>query len=295
MARKRGAARVLTEHVGHVPYESATLERVEAAAIGTIGKRTARAAEAIVVLNSKVAAEMERLAPEARLLTIPNGVDVSAYRPPQPGEREAIRAELGWDERPRALFVGRLVAKKGVELAVEAAREADGAFALAMVGRGRSPDGGSHVEALGELPRDRVAQLYRAADALVLPSRGEGFPLTVQEAMASGLPVVLLDDPAYEPYLRGAGEGARTVPATAEAIAGAVTGMVADPGRRQAAGAAARAHAEESFSWPSAVDRHEELYRELVERRGRLAMANPPTESRLRNRLVRLESTSRAR
>src|SRR5205814_5728233 len=97
---------------------------------------------------------------------------------------------------PRVLFVGRLVAKKGVDVAVHAARAAGGAFELAVAGPGTLAPA-PHVEALGALPRERVAELYRAADAFLLPSRGEGFPLTIQEAMASGLPAFVLDDPGY--------------------------------------------------------------------------------------------------
>jgi D-inositol-3-phosphate glycosyltransferase len=193
-------------------------------------------------------------------VTISNGVDTTAYRPPDPGEREALRTALGWDERPRALFVGRLVAKKGIDLAIGAARHADGAFELAIAGPGRPPAGlPDSVSVLGPQPPERVAGLYRAADALVLPSHGEGFPVVVQEAMASGLPVVVLDDPSYAPYLDGAGQGARRVPADPGAIAGALRELLADPAAR----ASAREHARRAFSWAEAADAHEALYASL--------------------------------
>jgi glycosyltransferase involved in cell wall biosynthesis len=252
--RLGGRRTVLTEHVGHVDYESPPFDRTQALAIRTLGRATARRARAIVVLNDKVGEEMRALAPGARVLRIPNGVDTRAYRPPEPGERERLRAHLGWDERPRALFVGRLVAKKGIDLALAAA--AFGRFELVIAGPGRAPAG---ANALGPLPRERVAELYRAADALVLPSRGEGFPVVAQEAMASALPVVLLDDPAYGPYLDGAGPGARTVAADPPAIAAALTALFGDA----AAGAAAREHARRAFSWARAADEHEALYASL--------------------------------
>jgi glycosyltransferase involved in cell wall biosynthesis len=126
-----------------------------------------------------------------------------------------------------------------------------------VVGPGRAPrelPPGATV--LGPLPRERVAQLYRAADALLLPSRGEGFPLTAQEAMASGLPVVLGDDPAYAPYLDGAGEGARTARADPAALDQAVRAAFGH-------GAEAAAHARRAFSWERATDAHETLYASL--------------------------------
>jgi glycosyltransferase involved in cell wall biosynthesis len=251
--------RVLTEHVGHVPYESRLLDRAEAAAIATIGRAAARAADALVYFNDKVRDELARLAPGTRLERIENGVDTDRYRPPSDGERDRLRAELGWDERPRALFVGRLVAKKGVHLALDAARHGD--FELVVVGPGALPEGAPpNVTALGALTPSRVAELYRAADAFLLPSRGEGFPLTVQEAMASGLPVVLAEDPAYRSHLDGAGRGATLLPPDGRTIAEAVARVAGDP----ESGRAALDHARGNFSWHTAADAHERLYEELV-------------------------------
>src|SRR5581483_10276405 len=219
--------RVLTEHVGHVPYESALLDRVESVAIGRVGRVAVRAAEAVVVLNREVGAEIERLGPRGPVLQIPNGVDTSLFRPPLPGERDALRRELGWDDTPRVLFVGRLVAKKGIDAALAATAAADGRFRLVVAGPGPlQPSGVRGVDVLGPIPSERVAGLYRAADALLLPSRGEGFPVSVQEAMASGLPVVMTNDPSYSRYLDGAGLGVRFVPAEPQAIAGALEALV---------------------------------------------------------------------
>jgi D-inositol-3-phosphate glycosyltransferase len=249
-----GRRRVVTEHVGHVHYENPALDRVQRAAIAIVGRAAVRRSQAVVVLNDKVRAEMAALGAR-RIETIPNGVDTDAYRPPGPGERERLRAELGWDDTPRALFVGRLVAKKGIDLALAAARP-PASWRLVVVGPGRAPRESGDATLLGPLPRERVAQLYRAADALLLPSRGEGFPLTAQEAMASGLPVVLGDDPAYAPYLAGAGAGVRTAPPDPVAIGAAV--LAAFGG-----GADALAHARRAFSWERAADAHEALYASL--------------------------------
>ena len=87
-----------------------------------------------------------------------------------------------------------------------------------MAGPGEAPPLPRNVVALGELPPDRIAELYRAADFLLLPSTGEGFPLTAQEALASGLPIVLADDPAYQLYLDGAPDGVLRVERTAGAL-----------------------------------------------------------------------------
>lgn len=260
-AARRRPLRVLTEHVGHVSYENAALDLLEAGAIATLGRAAARVADALTAPTPRVATELSALAPRTPCEPIANGVDHERYRPPGDGERERLRAELGWDGCPRALFVGRPAAKKALPLALAAARAGGGAFRLAVVAPlGGVPAGAPHVDRVGPLPRERLAEVYRAADALLLPSHGEGFPLSAQEAMASGLPAVLAHDPSYQPLLDGAGPGARLVAPDAVELSAAVVALVADAEARSAAGAAAARHARAAFSWQRTADAHERLY-----------------------------------
>jgi D-inositol-3-phosphate glycosyltransferase len=120
------------------------------------------------------------------------------------------------------------------------------------------------VDVLGPIPSERVAELYRAADALLLPSRGEGFPVAVQEAMSSGLPVVMSDDPSYASHLDGAGLGVRFVPAMPAVIAAELRSLISDRGALAAAGEAVLNHARQAFAWDQAAQRHELLYQELL-------------------------------
>jgi D-inositol-3-phosphate glycosyltransferase len=189
-------------------------------------------------------------------------VDAEAYRPASDGERERLRAELGWDDgRPRLLFAGRLVGKKGIGVALDAAARLGDRAELVVVGPGRldhAPPPNARV--LGAQPRERLAELMRAADAFVLPSRGEGFPITAQEAMASGLPVVLGDDPSYAEY---AGDGLILAAPRPDAVAAALEPLVSDPAKRAAASKGALELAGR-FSWERAADDHEALYSRLL-------------------------------
>lgn len=259
--RLGGRARVLTEHVGHVHYESPVLDAVQRAAFAAAGRLAVRAAGAVVVLNDKVEAEMRALAGGRPVLRSLNGIDTDAYRPPGPGERAALRERLGWDDRPRVLFVGRLVAKKGVDVAIATARAAGGEFELVLAGPGDvgAPAG---VRVLGAKPPAEIAELYRAADAFLLPSRGEGFPVTAQEAMASGLPVVLSDDPGYAPWVEGS--GATLVDPRPESILERLLPLLRDAEDRERSGRAAAAHARRTFSWRRVADEHERLYERLL-------------------------------
>jgi glycosyltransferase involved in cell wall biosynthesis len=262
--------RVLTEHVGHVPYGSKLLDGVESLAIATIGRACLRAAEAIVTLNNRVSDELARLAPGRRIDFIPNGVDVRRFRPADEMERTALRRELGWTEGvPRVLYVGRLVAKKGIDLALSVADAAKGEFELVLAGPGELPrPAGPSVRILGPQSRRQLEVLYRAADAFLLPSRGEGFPVSVQEAMASGLPAVMCRDPGYAPHLEGAGNAVELTDPDPGALLEAVRRFLGSETVRQAAGKAAVEHARRVFSWERAADQHEALYSRVRRERG---------------------------
>jgi glycosyltransferase involved in cell wall biosynthesis len=142
----------------------------------TVFRQLARAATRTITKS----VEMERaLPPRARRRNhvIPNGVDLDVFAP-QP--RTEARARLGWSiDDPVALFLGDPAdPRKNVELATAAtsiARRSLPALRLEL--------------AWGARPED-VPTLMSAADCLVVPSRSEGSPNVVKEAMAAALPVV---------------------------------------------------------------------------------------------------------
>jgi glycosyltransferase involved in cell wall biosynthesis len=254
---------VLTEHVGHVPYANRALDIAEAAAIRTLGRWSARVADAVVVYNANVRATIAGLARDSRLVWIDPGVDTDFFRPPAGKERGRLRAEFGWDDRPRVLFGGRPVPKKGLDIALQAARSGGGAFMLAVVGAIHAPAGAPNVERLGLLSRERMAEALRAADVLLMPSRGEGLPVTIQEALASGLPVVATDDPGYRALLEGFGPALRLMPADGVAMGEALVEVVRDRAIRAAAEANV-ALARQRFSLDAYALGHERLYQELL-------------------------------
>jgi D-inositol-3-phosphate glycosyltransferase len=200
-ARRAGLPVVVTEHVGAIPIEGRALREVQDVSLRFGGHVVRRTARAVVVLNDRVAAEIEPLVAPVPVVKVPNGVDENLFRPARRGERDELRAK--WRLKgPTVLAVARHVPKKGLGSVVKAA-EKDRALDAVLVGLGTesldSSDG--HCRGLGLLPQEDVAELYRAADLFVLPSRGEGLPLVVLEALASGLPVLLGDDPALRAEL----------------------------------------------------------------------------------------------
>lgn len=260
--------RVLTEHVAHVPYSNPLLDFAERVAIASLGRFTTRLADGIITYNSRVAEQLQRLAPRHPIFHVENGVNVDRFRPPTDSERRALRERLGWDDAPRVLFVGRLVEKKGAALAVAAAER--GGFHLALAGPGEPPRDAARnprITLLGPVSPETMPDIYRAADLFLLPSRGEGFPLTAQEAMACGLPIVLGDDPGYRKTLAGAEHVVRLAASDPDAVARAVAELLDVKDARDRSSAFARAR----FSWDQAAKRHLEIYEILRQTRQQAA------------------------
>lgn len=96
--------------------------------------------------------------------------------------------------RGRVLFVGRLTRVKGLDILVEAMKRVPGAT-LEVVGGTPDPDAAKWLDGSGAIVRGAIStpelrEAMRRADVLCLPSRREGWPLVVMEALAAGLPVV---------------------------------------------------------------------------------------------------------
>ena len=123
------------------------------------------------------------------------------------------------------------------------------------------------VELPGLLPRDEVYRVLAGADAYVSTSRGEGLPLSVLEALAAELPVVLSDIPPHQ-EVAAATAAARLVPVgDARAFADALTRLLALPlEQREALGRSARKAVTDAFSVHSMTHGYARIYASL--RRG---------------------------
>lgn len=253
LARRRGVPSLLTQHVAFVPQGSRVLDAAQHAAVATLG-RAARLASKVVALNAEVAGWAERRWRIARVDVAPVGVAA-----PEPVERAEARREFGLDpDRFVALFVGRDVPKKGLDVVIGAAGpEYD---LVAVTDRTGLVVPGARL--LPFMAKERLERLYAAADAFVLPSEAEGIPVALQEAMASGLPVVT-------PYAAGyAGSFLPTDIAPVERTAGSVRAallqLAAAPAERERLASRSRAVASSAFSLEAFVDAYERLLRALV-------------------------------
>jgi glycosyltransferase involved in cell wall biosynthesis len=257
VSARRRVPSLVTLHVAFVPQRNRLLDAAERLALAAAG-RIARRATRCVAYNPNVAAWTETAWRLPRVDVLPVGVEVHPVPP--------ARAELGLPEdRFVAVFVGRDVAKKNLDAFAGAA---DPAYELVAVTDGRR-------DGLRTLPFMQPPDLHRvlaSADAFVLPSRGEGIPLALQEAMALGLPVVTTLGPGYERYF-DAGD-VLAVDGTAAGVRTALRRLAADRELRERLAARSRAVAAAHFSLDAFVGAYERAYRDLT--RSTPGRSSPP-------------------
>jgi glycosyltransferase involved in cell wall biosynthesis len=201
-----------------------------------------RNADAVVTYGPHVTRYIERYRSAGNVFEAPQAVDPAAFG--------GAIADPAREASFQALFVGRLVPEKGIDVLLEAWDEAalpeDAILWIAGTGSVRIP-AAAGVRPLGFVPRDELPRLYAAADVLVLPSLHtatfkEPWGLVTNEAMLQGTPVIASD-------AVGAAAGGLVVDGRtgfvvragdASALAARLRALAASAGLRERLGAAAR-------------------------------------------------------
>jgi glycosyltransferase involved in cell wall biosynthesis len=198
-----------------------------------------------------------------RTIVIRNGVDTSLFT-------VRTHAAVAW---PRIMSVGRLKAPKDFGTLLRAlALIEEVPFSATLLGDG--PDRPMLEAQLHELglddrvdlagERDDVPALLAESDCFVLSSTSEGLPISVLEAMASGLPVVATDVGGVHELVEAGATGYLVPPRDPAALAEALRSLLTDVELRRRLGARARATVEERFDVARVRREHASLYRRLV-------------------------------
>lgn len=192
----RGAGRpvLVTQHVPPIRYANPGLRALQGAAYAALGHPLLEGADQVAFVSQAVAAAYSWLRFRRPPVVVENAVDTRLFAPASPAERTAARRAAGLDpERPTLIFVGRFVRKKGIDRLREVARRLRD-VQVVMVGRTDDIDPRTwrepNLKVLPPMPQPRLRQYYVAADLLFLLSSGEGFPVSIQEAMACGTPAL---------------------------------------------------------------------------------------------------------
>jgi starch synthase (maltosyl-transferring) len=239
-----------------------------------VERRLVAGVDRVVCVSRSVAAfYRERLRfPADKLVVIPNGVDID--RPA--ATAAADLAPLGIPADRRAiLYVGRLHHQKGLDwllgLAPELFRRLPN-HDLLLVGAGPQRQRlQSLAESLGVACRvhwagwrSDVPAILRSCSLLVLPSRWEGMPNVVLEAMAAGRPVVCTRAHGVEEMLGPAAEQQTAAQGDAEGFVAQVVRLASEPGLAEELGRRNRRRVAERFSVGAMIAAYEQLYVSLV-------------------------------
>jgi D-inositol-3-phosphate glycosyltransferase len=255
---------VLTHHVGMIEHPSPLVTAVQRLVYATAGRAMVHIADRIIYFNSRVLGFLRGLgATDGQLEFVPNGVDTDVFHPVDVIRKRRLRAELGLPvDAVLALFAGRFVPKKGYDILL---RCNSPRYRMMLAGGEPSAAEREDTEAvfLGLRTQRELADLYRASDVFVLPSSSEGFPLTVQEAMASRLAVITTDDPGYDVYELDRDRFALVAP-NVETVSAALEDIAADKAKLADMAAYSYAVACELFSWTTHVNALTTIYREVL-------------------------------
>jgi len=266
-ARRAAVPTIVTQHVAMVAF-GGPVDPLLDRAYRTVGRRVLRHAARVAFVNAGVRAWFaSHVDPTLPSEHIPNAVDLERFHPATAGERLAARRSFGIAaDATVALFVGRLVPKKHLGVVVEALASLGGPWHALVVGDGPDRQAlrplGSRVTHVPDLPFGRMPEAYAAAELFTLPSRDEGTPLTVLEAMAAGLPCAVSDDRAFDELAPC--PGVVRAPANGPGLAAAIAPLIDDPERRRTAGAAARTWAEAHYGEERIARRYLELVAEVT-------------------------------
>lgn len=229
-----------------------------------------------VAVSGEVALSLEHLYGIARCLVIANGIPTSQYARPQVTRREWRAREGLTDDQVLFVCVARFAAQKNHSLLLKAFAQGfapDPNAHLILVGEGalrgqleeqaRNLGLASQIHFLGL--RTDIPNVLGAMDVFVLSSDWEGNPLSVMEAMASGLPIVSTAVGGIPDLIANGREGFLVPPGDAKGFSGAMTFLLRDQESRQSIGTAAARRAKENFDVSKMVRAYEQLYENLID------------------------------
>lgn len=245
-------------------WQQAKWNAVDRAAIRTLERWAVRGPDRVVAVAKRHQIYLQQTYGK-EVLCIPNAVDVV------PRVEAGRILELGVAPDAYALYVGRLSPEKGCHYLVDAVRNWNGPWKLAIAGD--VSGGGPYVTAirrkaserivfLGHVSGDLLAELYCNAALYVLPSDAEALSMSLLEAMSYGCCVVASGIEENRDVLADCGFYFDA--GDVEGLGRMLTRLMGDRGVRTEVGARARLRAHALFQWDRTCDEYEKLYASLV-------------------------------
>ena len=262
--RRPGIPLVVTEHhcvldPAFRAYKSSLQHLYHQHLIRRFENASFRHASRIIAVSRHTAASLEKAFAIQDARVIHNWVDTDRFRP---ADNDKHR-----NGRFRLLFVGNRSMRKGWDTACAVIDRLGDNFELAATHGAGGHDTNHHSDriiSLGYLDTDELVREYQRSDALLFPSRYEGFGYVALEAMACGIPVIAASNSAVPEVTAACDCGLLCQPEDVDCFANACRKLAEDSELRRQMGNSGREAALTKFSRHRLVSQYIETYRELV-------------------------------
>jgi len=216
-------------------------------------------------------AERARQLGAREVVVVPNGVDTAMFRP---ADRAALRRQLACDAKEKLVVcAARLDSEKRLDIlmrSVAELRRRQLPVRLLLIGAGPMKDElqqmarelglAAHVQFVGYLAQDKLAQYLAASDMFALPSLAEGLPVSILEAMACGTAVVASNVDGTPDIITDGQNGFLVPPGDAAALTARLEQALSDDALRQRLAAAGLQRVRERFCWETVLQEMEAVY-----------------------------------
>ena len=243
----------------------------------TVGLWTLRSVDKVIALAPSQTEILEVLgAKPDKLSVVPLWIDTEEQQ--SPTDSEKFRAAYGLGTRRIVLFVGRILPVKGLVHLIEAASRMETKPAVVIIGDEAPGYAGTEdalvrrvhelsleddIFFLGRFSKKDLSMAYAAADVFVLPSLGEGMPLTLLESMAHGKPVVTTNVPGNRDVVDHERNGLLVEARNPAQLAQSIDRLLRDSALRERLAAQALNDVKERYSSDVVLTRLLEIYRQV--------------------------------
>lgn len=257
--RRAGMGLVVTEHhdvmdPDYRPYKTTAQRLYHGAYINSCIRRSLSVADAVTTVSHATARVLARYR-GVRAVVVPNWVDTDKFSP----------SPVGREPGPfRLLFVGNDSRRKGADILPELAKRLGDDFVIectfGLRGKSAMSGGRGFLVSTGRLSADELVAAYRRCDAVLVPSRYEGFGYAALEGMACGKPIIGFEGPAVREVVGENGCAILVPKEDVEGLAEACRGLAVNPALRQEMGVRGRDRALEHFPGDTSIKQYVRVY-----------------------------------
>ncbi len=198
---------------------------------------------------------------------LPNAIDLDLFRQ----KRHKVNGKITF------LFAGRIEKEKGLDYLIHAVnklKKKEKGFEVLLIGKGldqkyfqelvTSLKLDDYIKFLGEKSKDEMIDYYFDSDVFISPSLHESFPVTVLEAWAAKLPVVISDVGGVSTICKDKENAIIITPKSPKDIIEAMITLIKDPGLRKKLGENGRKLVEKNYRWDKIAEEMESIYKEII-------------------------------